>query len=655
MQSKKVLIALAIALMFWAGAAQAQETQVIFDPNNTTKAIGIENLNVNGNLYNVDFVHSLADQVYGEFEGTFDFPDRVLSGAAVDAAAVELTLAGAMTVGEEGGAFSLIYRVGFNSFVFIVEAVEIWEGVTGDNESDWIKNPATDAIAYYAEDTMWADFTPVGGELEGDLSYVPVTPCTIVDTRNSGGIISDGQERNFNVFGDAATIGGQGGNEDGCSSPGGEPLAAHINMVAVEPTAQGNLKAYPLGAGSGEGLSVNYNNTIGTNLANAGTVGAVTGDGADITVASNYAGAHTVITVLGYYYRTADLLYTPVTPCTIVDTRNTSDGSIAASEERDFHVFGNAATISDQGGNEAGCASPGAGEPLAAHINMVAVEPTAKGNLKAYPLGAGSGEGLSVNYNNTIGTNLANAGTVGAVTGDGADITVASNYAGAHTVITVLGYYYRTADLLYTPVTPCTIVDTRNTSDGSIAASEERDFHVFGNAATISDQGGNEAGCASPGAGEPLAAHINMVAVEPTAKGNLKAYPLGAGTGEGLSVNYNNTIGTNLANAGTVGTATGDGADITVASNFAGAHTVITVLGYYYGAVEPPSQPPPGGNEDAIEQWCSIDACEESPQLKQDCIETVSACLEVASTQPDVEGCLGAGFLICWEVQGGLF
>ena len=83
--------------------------------------------------------------------------------------------------------------------------------------------------------------------------------------------------------------------------------------------------------------------------------------------------------------------------------------------------------------------------------------------------------------------------------------------------------------------------------------------------------------------GEPLAAHINMIAVNPTGKGNLQAFPVGAGTGAGLSVNYN-TIDTNLANAGTVKTVTGTGPDITVASNFSSAHTVIDILGYYYPA-----------------------------------------------------------------------
>jgi hypothetical protein len=140
------------------------------------------------------------------------------------------------------------------------------------------------------------------------------------------------------------------------------------------------------------------------------------------------------------YAESSELIYTPVTPCRIVDSRNTPEGIIGASTQRDFYVYGSGATISAQGGNASGCPSP-LGEPLAAHINMVAVDPAGKGNLQAFPVGTSAGAGLSVNYN-TIGSNLANAGTIKTVTGSEEDITVASNYSSTHTVIDVLGYYH---------------------------------------------------------------------------------------------------------------------------------------------------------------------------------------------------------------------
>ncbi len=411
--------------------------------------------------------------------------------------------------------------------------------------------------------------------LAQDLKYSPVSPCRIVDTRKSGGRINAGTQRNFRVYGTGGALSAQGGAAAGCSSPRGEPLAAHINMIAVDPTGKGNLKAFPVGAGAAAGLSVNYN-TIDTNLANAGTVRAIAGSGTDITVASSIASTHAVIDVLGYYYPNGDLIYTPVTPCRIVDTRK-SGGRIGAARQRNFYVHGSASSISAQGGRSAGCSSP-LGEPRAAHLNMVAVDPIGKGNLQAFPKGASTGAGLSVNYN-TIDTNLANAGTVKTTINSGTDITVSSSFSSAHAVIDVLGFYYSNGNLLYTPVTPCRIVDTRK-SGGRIGAARQRNFYVHGSASSISAQGGNAAGCASP-QGEPLAAHINMVAVDPSGKGNLQAFPKGAGPGSGLSVNYN-TIDTNLANAGTVKTTINSGTDITVYSGVSSAHAVIDVLGYYY-------------------------------------------------------------------------
>ena len=52
-----------------------------------------------------------------------------------------------------------------------------------------------------------------------------------------------------------------------------------------------------------------------------------------------------------------ELVYTPVTSCRIVDTRN-AGGIIGAFGGRNFYVHGSAATISAQGGNAAGCPAP---------------------------------------------------------------------------------------------------------------------------------------------------------------------------------------------------------------------------------------------------------------------------------------------------------
>ena len=421
----------------------------------------------------------------------------------------------------------------------------------------------------------------VGGNfvaMAATLSYTPVTPCRIVDTRNTAaGMIGAYSERDFHVFGDSSTISAQGGNSGGCPAPSGEPVAAHINLAVANPTGKGNMQAFAVGGNPGANLGLNFAD-IGSNRANAGIVETTLGAGPDIAVTSRYSSAHAVIDVLGYYYPNRDLLYTPMTPCRIVDTRNTAAGMIGAYSERDFHVFGDSSTISAQGGNSGGCPAP-SGEPVAAHINLAVANPTGKGNMQAFAVGGNPGANLGLNFAD-IGSNRANAGIVETTLGAGPDIAVTSRYSSAHAVIDVLGYYYPNRDLLYTPVTPCRIVDTRNTAAGMIGANAERDFHVYGDNVTISAQGGDTDGCPAP-SGEPLAAHINLVVANPTGKGNMQAFAVGGNPGANLGVNFA-AIGTNFANAGTVQTATGSGPDITVTSRYSSAHTVIDVLGYYY-------------------------------------------------------------------------
>ena len=132
----------------------------------------------------------------------------------------------------------------------------------------------------------------------------------------------------------------------------------------------------------------------------------------------------------------ADLVYTPITPCIIVDTRSGGGGFISAGSTRNYQTYGN---LASQGGDN--CTSP-RGEPSAVHISIVAVNPDGKGNLKAHPYSTPSNRGLSINFA-PIGTNLAIAGTVGVTRNRDSDISISANFAGAHVQAQVLGYYYR--------------------------------------------------------------------------------------------------------------------------------------------------------------------------------------------------------------------
>src|SRR5262249_18544463 len=79
-----------------------------------------------------------------------------------------------------------------------------------------------------------------------------------------------------------------------------------------------------------------------------------------------------------------DVVYTPVTPCRIVDTRLAADGALAGGTARTFDVDGT--NLAVQGGSGTGCGIP---FRVAAAVTMtiVAVEPAAPGYLTAWGLG----------------------------------------------------------------------------------------------------------------------------------------------------------------------------------------------------------------------------------------------------------------------------
>ena len=87
----------------------------------------------------------------------------------------------------------------------------------------------------------------------------------------------------------------------------------------------------------------------------------------------------------------ADLVYVPVEPCRLVDTRATI-GSIAADTSESFLAYGDAGDLSGQGGNAAGCPNPKPGStPVSIAANVSAgggCDERENGNLVAYRYGS---------------------------------------------------------------------------------------------------------------------------------------------------------------------------------------------------------------------------------------------------------------------------
>jgi hypothetical protein len=78
----------------------------------------------------------------------------------------------------------------------------------------------------------------------------------------------------------------------------------------------------------------------------------------------------------------SDLVFTPITPCRIVDTRN-AGGMISSLGTRVFNAW--AVSYSSQGGNAAGCGLPQSSDVAALVVNLLVISPIGAGWIAAWP------------------------------------------------------------------------------------------------------------------------------------------------------------------------------------------------------------------------------------------------------------------------------
>lgn len=144
--------------------------------------------------------------------------------------------------------------------------------------------------------------------------------------------------------------------------------------------------------------------------------------------------------------------------------------------------------------------------------------------------------------------------------------------------------YLTAEDATFHPLVPCRIVNTKDMASGDLAANEERSFLAISLFGDFVDQGGAEFDCGVPDTATAI--HVNVTAVNPKAKGNLRLFPYGADLPGAALIAY--SPGVNLSNAGTVKICREPadlglcGYDFTV---FASAATdvIVDVMGYYEG------------------------------------------------------------------------
>jgi hypothetical protein len=145
----------------------------------------------------------------------------------------------------------------------------------------------------------------------------------------------------------------------------------------------------------------------------------------------------------------ADLLYTPVTPCRVLDTRASAGGILSPGAKQAFLVAGSTG-FSGQGGNASGCGVPDGATAVA--INFGATQSAGPGNLRSYAWAA------SATAPNAAVLNYGNLASVGLVTvPNGSIVPLCDPAAGTctfdiyletfasatHVVADVVGYFKR--------------------------------------------------------------------------------------------------------------------------------------------------------------------------------------------------------------------
>ena len=99
------------------------------------------------------------------------------------------------------------------------------------------------------------------GALGNDLSYTPIQPCRIIDTRSTGaGTIPANGTRSFVAI-NASSFASQGGSATNCGTLGLNATAVAVNFTIVRVSAGGYLTVYPFGTAQPTAATLNWTGT----------------------------------------------------------------------------------------------------------------------------------------------------------------------------------------------------------------------------------------------------------------------------------------------------------------------------------------------------------------------------------------------------------
>lgn len=284
------------------------------------------------------------------------------------------------------------------------------------------------------------------------LRFVPVTPCRLMDTRASSGMTG--------AFGPPSLNGSLTRTLPIASSSCGIPPTARayaLNVTAVPAGPLGFLSVWPTGVAR-PGVST-LNSFEGRVVANSAIVPAGTSGSIDL-YATN--ATDVVVDITGYFTETGNLVFYPMTPCRVIDTR-AGQGTTGAFGPPSFSVNQTRTFPLPQGR----CGIPASAQAYS--LNFTVSPPGPLSFLTAWP--SGQSRPLASTLNSFEGRVVANGAIVPAGNSGGIDIFATNT---TDVIADINGYFAPddgSTGLAFRTLTPCRALDTRVTPPAFSAAS----------------------------------------------------------------------------------------------------------------------------------------------------------------------------------------
>ncbi len=310
--------------------------------------------------------------------------------------------------------------------------------------------------------TASASSTPDSG-----LRFVPVTPCRVADTRNADGAfggpsLGAAETRSFAI------------PQGSCGIPA-TAQAYSLNVTVVPEDFLGYLALWP--TGQTQPTVSTLNSYGGTVVANAAIVPAGTGGAVSVYVTNP---TDVILDINGYFDTSTGATsysFYPATPCRVADTRNATGQfggpTMQANQSRDFPI-----PLSS-------CDIPAMARGYS--LNATVVPEGFLGYLATWPTGQTQPNVSTLN--SYTGNVVANAAILPAGTNESISVFVTNP---TDVILDINGYFGQPGSpnaLLFYPVTPCRVADTRNAAGPfggpEIGAGMTRSFTIPASACNI--------------------------------------------------------------------------------------------------------------------------------------------------------------------------